>query len=160
MKYILIVVFLLIIATLYFVFIPEQAHIAGKPDSPVQENIQQETSEASSEPESKSEEELRREAMHETFEKLEKARRDLERKLSRLKALLWGLEFPAEKSEAIREQMQTGYALLKNKKLLGAYRDLEHLKEDLDQIGFVYQSLVQLEEEVRKIKDSKRKQSG
>lgn len=160
MKYILIVVFILIIATLYFVFIPGETHIAGKLDTSTLENVQQQTSEPSSDPASKPEEDLRRAAMQETFEKLEKARRDLDGKLSRLKALLWGLEFPAEKSEAIKEQMQTGYALLKNKKLLGAYRNLDQIQEELDQLNFVYQSLLQLEEEVRVIRDSKRKQPG
>ena len=153
MKYILGVVFIFVAVTLYFVLGPERTFEAGKLEEASVTDTQDSSDTIFNEPEKISAEDERHAAMQEAFEKLEKARRNLERKLSRLKALLWDLEFPAEKSAEIKEQMQTGYALLKNKKLLGGYRELNQLEDELGQVDFVYQALKKIEQQIREIKN-------
>jgi len=44
-------------------------------------------------------------------------------------------------------------ALLKNKKLLGAYRELDQLEDELGQVDFVYQALKKIEQQIREIKN-------
>jgi len=153
LKYILAVVFILLVATLYFVLGPDRTFEAGKLEEIPVTDSEDSSATVSNETEKISAEDKRRAAMHEEFEKLEKARRNLERKLSRLKALLWDLKFPAKKSADIKEQMQTGYALLKNKKLLGAYYGLNQIEDELGQVDFVYQNLQKIEQQIREIKN-------
>ena len=156
MKYILVVVFILIVTTLYFVFGNDTQFHAGKPEQVMTEPVQEQPVMQENDTTTGTDDDARYQAMQAEFEKLEKARRNLERKLSRLKALLWDMEFPAEKSIAIKEQMQSGYALLKNKKLLGAYRELDDIKKESSEIEFVYNNLNTIEEEIREIKKNKR----
>ncbi len=147
MKYILGIVVILIIGTLFFVLRPEPTYEAGQ--STVTEKAIEVEEQVSPE---QVEEDLRRQQMEETYAKLEKARRNLERRLSRVKALLWNLKLPAAESAAIQEQMKNGYALLKNKKLLGAFFSYDDLKTELERVEFAYNNIVALDEKIREIK--------
>lgn len=91
----------------------------------------------------------RRAAMQAEYEALEKARRNLERRLGRMKAVLWGQKFTPEKNREITETLQSGYALLKNKKLLGAYRSLEEIKTERGQTEYIYEAIRALETEIK-----------
>ncbi len=149
MKYILGIVVILIIGTLFFVLRPEPTYEAGQ-STVTEKTIEVEEQEQVS-PE-QVEEDLRRQQMEETYAKLEKARRNLERRLSRVKALLWNLKLPAAESAAIQEQMKNGYALLKNKKLLGAFFNHDDLKTELERVEFAYNNIVALDEKIRETK--------
>ena len=153
MKYILAIVLVLIIATVVFIMVPETTYEAGKPDT-IAKNEQQAPDAVVIDEAQTSAQDERRAAMHAEYEKLEKARRNLERKLSRLKALLWDLKLPAQESLEIKEQMQTGYGLLKNKKMLGAYFELKQLTDELGRVEFTYQNLTAIEEKIRAMKDA------
>jgi len=63
-----------------------------------------------------------------------------------MKAILWGMEFSPEQGRRITEQLQTAYALLKNKKLLGAYRSEQEIDDDLLQVDFTYQKIIETEQ--------------
>ena len=75
--------------------------------------------------------------MEAEFEKLKLARRNLESRLSRLKAIMWGKKISREEGDAINEQMKNGYALLKYQKLMGAYTDAEQISVELARIEFI-----------------------
>lgn len=151
MKYILLIVSLLIALTVYFVVIkPEPVYEVGKPIPagvagtepeevvPVEETTAEQTAA-----------EARRAEMHALYERLEKARRNLERRLSRLKALLWDIELPREESEQIMTRMKNAYSLLKNKKMLGAFGSVDALREELSQVEFAYRDLEPVEKMAR-----------
>ncbi len=156
MKYILAIVLLLVIGTIIFVMAPERTFEAGKPS---------ETSAIEQESESISTTDTaemvaadqRHTAMLAEYEKLEKARRNLDRQLARLKAILWGVMLPREQAAEITEQMKTGYALLKNKRLLGAYYNLSEITSELGQVRFIYNKLKDIEQTVREIKEQNKK---
>ena len=93
--------------------------------------------------------EQKREAMAAEFEKLKKARRNLEAHLSRLKAILWGVEMPKAESDAISNEMKNGYLLLKNKKLMGAYADVAAITDEYDRVEYLNDYLKKIEEKYR-----------
>ena len=92
--------------------------------------------------------------MHAEFELLKTARRNLESRLNRLKVVLFGMEIPAEERRQINETMKDGYRLLKNKKLLGAYSDLQSITDELQQVEFVKGKLQVYEEKYRALRRS------
>jgi hypothetical protein len=87
--------------------------------------------------------------MEAEFEKLKVARRNLESRLNRLKAIMWGTEINREEAEAINEQMKNGYALLKHQKLVGAYPGVEQISDELARVEFINKSLREIEEKQR-----------
>ena len=150
MKYILGIVLFLIATTVYFITRPAPTFEAGKetaaPEIPQEkdQNILQEdesVEEVKADP--------RRIAMEAEYEKLEKARRNLESRLNRLKAIFWGVEVPKEQHEAISKEMRNGYMLLKNKKLMGAYADVADISNELSRVEFINNYLQEVEDKYR-----------
>ena len=147
MKYILSVMLLLIAATVYFVTRPQLEYEVGnvRTDAETVEEIQEEMLD----PEVVQSAE-RRAIMEAEFEKLKLARRNLESRLNRLKAIMWGKEISREETETINEQMKNGYALLKFQKLMGAYTGAEQISAELAQVEFINNFLKEVEEKLRK----------
>ncbi len=152
MKYILFIVLVLIIGTLVFIFSPEKTFEAGKREV-APEKVEEEIVEIE---QPVSAEDERYTVMKMEYEKLEKARRNLDRKLARLKAILWDVKLPADQAAEIKKEMQNGYALLKNKKMLGAYFELSQIVTENEQINFVYNNLAGIEERMRALKKQER----
>ncbi|MFB3101537.1 MAG: hypothetical protein ACE1ZM_08850 [Gammaproteobacteria bacterium] len=86
-------------------------------------------------------EERRYVAIQAEYKKLEKARRNLDRRLARIKGVMWNVEFPAEQAREIVSKIRKGYALLKTKKLLGAFTGLESISDELARVEYVHQNL-------------------
>lgn len=154
MKYILSIVLILIIGTVIFILSPEKTYETGKPEvTPeiTQQQIPEDTITAEDESEQPPVDE-RRAAMQVEYDKLVKARKDLEKRLSRLKAVLWDVELPKEQGEKITEQMKNGYALLKNPKMLGAFSGVAEISDELSRVEFAHDSLEGVEESVPAMK--------
>jgi len=152
LKYILAIVVVLIIGTLIFIFSPDKTFEAGKREV-ISEAVQEKTITIEEPP---STEDERYAAMQMEFEKLDKARRNLDRKLARLKAILWDVKLPVDQAAEIKKEMQNGYALLKNKKMLGAYFELSQIVTENEQVNFVYSNLDVIEKRMRKLKKQER----
>jgi hypothetical protein len=137
---------LLIAATVYFVTRPQPEYEVGnvRTDADVVEEIQ----EAVVDPEAVLAAE-RRAIMEAEFEKLKLSRRNLESRLNRLKAIMWGKKISREEGDAINEQMKNGYALLKYQKLMGAYTDAEQISVELARIEFINNYLKEVEDGYR-----------
>ncbi len=145
MKYILVITLFLIAATVYFVTRPQpEFEVTGV--SKVTETVEEQESEIDSETARIAE---RRAIMEAEFEKLKVARRNLESRLNRLKAIMWGTELGREEAEAINEQMKNGYALLKHQKLMGAYTGVEQISDELARVEFINNYLREIEEKQR-----------
>jgi len=150
-KYIIAIVCLLIATTIFFIIRPEPGYqVIESVPAPVAENDEVVA------PEDRSDEaKLRREKMAAEYEKLEKARRNLELLLNRLRAIFWGKELPREDYEEISDTMQDGFALLKNKRLMGAYSGPDAIIDELSKVEFIYEELKQIEVQYRrKLTDS------
>lgn len=149
MKYILGIVLLLVAVTIYFVTRPQPEFGAGEM-TVVQPAAGIKSAEGPVQPDPETVAlDQKRQAMAAEFEKLEKARRNLEGRLGRLKAILWGVEMPKEESDAISNEMKNGYLLLKNKKLMGAYTDVESITDEYNRVEYLNDYLKKIEEKYR-----------
>jgi len=149
MKYVLLIVLALMIATVAFVFGwfgSDSKNVVV--NVPVVEN--QIVNEAMDENEIAEEE--RYAAILAEYKKLEKARRNLDRRLARIKGVMWNVELPAEQAEEIVSKIRKGYALLKSKKLLGAFSGLESISDELARVEYTYQDLEGVVEEIKAAK--------
>jgi len=149
LKYILGIVLILIALTVYFITRPQPVFEAG--ERPVEpQTTGTESAAGPAQPDQATEAlDQKRQAMEAEFEKLKKARRNLDAHLSRLKAILWGVEMPKAESDAISNEMKNGYLLLKNKKLLGAYADVAAITNEYDRVEYLNDYLKKIEEKYR-----------
>ena len=147
MKYIMAMVFLLVVATTIFIIRPQPGYEAGKTGSvpATTTSVEEKTAE---DPE-QIQADQRRAAMQTEFEQLARARRDLNQKLNKLKVVLWDLKLPKAESDAITETMKNSYAMLKNPKMLGAYSGVEDISTELARIKYLYARLQEIENKYR-----------
>ncbi len=149
MKYVLLIVLALMIATVAFVFgwfgSDSKNVVVSVPIAETQT-----VNEAADENELAEEE--RYAAILAEYKKLEKARRNLDRKLARIKGVMWNVKLPAEQAEEIVSKVRRGYALLKSKKLLGAFSGLESISDELARVEYAYQNLEGVIEELKAVK--------
>jgi len=146
-KYILGVVLLLVVLTLVFILRPPPVQKAGTIKSPPAEITSADEGAPASVQQTEAEQ--RRAAMQAVYEKLEQARRNLERKLNNVKVVLWDIKLPQAESDAITETMKAGYGLLKNPRMMGAYSGVEELSAELAQVQYVYMQLQAIEDKYR-----------
>lgn len=146
MKYILIITLLLISATVYFITRPEPEYTVRNVTKATEETGVVEAPVVDPETAKMAE---RRAMMLAEFEKLKTARRNLESRLNRLKAVFWGTEVSREEAEAINEQMKNGYALLKNQKLVGSYSGVDQISDELARVEYINNYLREIEEKQR-----------
>jgi len=149
MKYILLIVLALVAGTMVFVFglfgTDEKAIVVSKPavGSATVNELEDENDAA---------EEARYAAIQAEYKKLEKARRNLDRRLARIKAVMWNVQLPSEQAEDIVSKMRKGYGLLKTKKLLGAFSGLQSISDELVRVEYAHQNLEGVVEAVRAAK--------
>ena len=145
MKYVLIIVIALILGTMAFVFgwfgSDSQTVVVKAPvvENDVVNEIYDEDS---------VEEDEHYAAILAEYKKLEKARRNLDRRLARIKAVTWNVELPAEQAEEIVSKLRKGYELLKTKKLLGAFSGLQSISDELARVEYAHESLEGVAEEI------------
>lgn len=149
MKYVLFIVLALVIGTLAFVF--GWFGIDSKTVVVSTTVVETEIAEDPGNEEMIAEEE-RYAAIMAKYKKLEKARRNLDRRLARIKGVMWNVELPAEQAEEIVNKVRNGYALLKSKKLLGAFSGLESINDELARVEYAYKELEGVVEEIKAVK--------
>jgi len=110
--------------------------------------------------ENKITEEQRYVAILAEYKKLEKARRNLDRRLARIKAVIWNVKLPADQAKEIVSKMRKGYELLKTKKLLGAFSGLQSISDELARVEYAHQNLEGVTEEVKAAKAAKAAKAG
>jgi len=149
MKYVLLIVIALVIGTVAFVFgwFGSDNRIVVVTEPVVETQTVNEVMD-----ESEIAEEERYAAILAEYKKLENARRNLDRRLARIKAVMWNVKLPAEQAEEIVAKIRKGYALLKSKKLLGAFSGLQAISDELARVEFAYQNLDGVVEEVKATK--------
>lgn len=84
---------------------------------------------------------LRLAQMEAEYKILERARRDLKQQLARLRYEMWGLKFPVEQAKEINEIMLNAHKQIKNPDLLGAFSDVQGIKDQIDKITFADKAL-------------------
>ncbi len=149
MKYVLLIVLALMIVTVAFVF-----GWFGSDSKNIVVNVPVVETETVDQAmvENELAEEERYAAILAEYKKLEKARRNLDRRLARIKGVMWNVELPADQAEEIVSKVRKGYALLKTKKLLGAFSGLESISEELARVEYTNQELEGVIEEIKAAK--------
>ena len=149
MKYVLLIVFVLIIGTIAFVFGwfggDSQTVVVKEPvvETEVVNEVNDQDTVA---------EEERYAAILAEYKKLEKARRNIDRRLARIKAVMWNVELPAEQAKEIVGKIRKGYELLKTKKLLGAFSGLQSISDELARVEYAHENLEGVVEEIKAAK--------
>lgn len=149
MKYVLLIVLALMIATVAFVFGwfgSDSKNVVVSVPVVETQTVDEEMDE------NEIAEEERYAAILAEYKKLEKARRNLDRRLARIKGVMWNVELPADQAEEMVSKVRKGYALLKSKKLLGAFSGLESISDELARVDYVYQDLEGVVEEIKAAK--------
>lgn len=149
MKYVLLIVLTLMIATVAFVFGwfgSDSKNVVVSVPVVETQTVDEEMDE------NEIAEEERYAAILAEYKKLEKARRNLDRRLARIKGVMWNVELPADQAEEMVSKVRKGYALLKSKKLLGAFSGLESISDELARVDYVYQDLEGVVEEIKAAK--------
>lgn len=88
------------------------------------------------------------------YDKLEKARRDLDRRLARMKMSLWNVELPKEEAEAMTEQLMSAARLLQRPKLMGAFHNLEEIRQELTRVEYAMEQVRELRLRVEAMKQT------
>lgn len=86
-------------------------------------------------------EETRYRLMKEEFARLEQDRRELKRRLGKLKYYLRDIELGAEQAKGVNESMRNGYKLLHTRKMLGAFYSLAEISEERARISYTNANL-------------------
>ncbi len=92
-----------------------------------------------------SEDARRRAKMRAEYAELELARDAVRRRLGKLKSRVWKLQVSPDQARTIREQMQQGYAALKNPPMLGAFSSVGDIRKDLARVKVIDNKLKTLE---------------
>ena len=93
------------------------------------------------------------------YEILDKERKILKRRLSRLKHDMWGLKFVQEDAKKMSEIMLNAHKLIRNPYMLGAFSNVEGIQNEIAKIKFAEKSIDQVRVMIDKNKISS-KESG
>ena len=83
----------------------------------------------------------RNEVMTSEYKVLEKERGVLKQRLARLKHHMWGLKFEKNKAKEMSEILLNAHRLIKNPNMLGAFSDVESIKDETMKLKFANKSL-------------------
>ncbi|MBL1142329.1 MAG: hypothetical protein HND53_09895 [Proteobacteria bacterium] len=83
------------------------------------------------------------------FEILEQARKNLKRHIARLKHEMWGLKFPPDIAKKLSKTVLSANKLLKNPHMLGAFSNVQQIKDELAKVEFAEKSLEEIDEIVK-----------
>ena len=140
------IVFILIAAGTGYLFLSPDQALKGDQEAQVGAKSQEEAPSAGQTPEQDLSADKKRIArMRAEYAELEQARDTVRRQLGKLRTRLWKLQLPPEQARVITEQMQRGYAVLKNPPLLGAFSSVGDISKETTRIKAIGNKLTTLE---------------
>lgn len=156
------VVIIAVIVGIYFVFAPTPVgrNSTPSPDE-VQKSLDQTGPGAGSGKEMESVEETtptgvamedRVERMRAEYALLEEARGDLRDHINDIKARLYGVELPAGQARDLNHDLMEAFVLLKNPPMLGAFRDVDGIREEIARIERANKRLDEVDQTIDEIK--------
>ncbi len=83
------------------------------------------------------------------YEILQDSRKKLKRHIAFLKHEMWGLKFPSDKAKQISMSVMSASNLLNNPNLLGAFLNVEQIKDEIAKINFAEKSLEEVDEIIK-----------
>ena len=88
------------------------------------------------------------------YEVLEKERKNLKRRLSRIKHDMWGQKFEPETAKKMSDIMLKSHKLIKNPDMLGAFSSVKGIQDEIAKIKFSQSSIEQVSELIEENKKS------
>ena len=88
------------------------------------------------------------------YEILEKERKNLKRRLSRLKHDMWGQKFAPKTAKKMSEIMLNSHKLIKNPDMLGAFSSVKGIQDEIAKIEFAESAIEQVSELIEENKKS------
>jgi len=88
------------------------------------------------------------------YEILEKERKKLKRRLSRLKHDMWGQKFAPETAKKMSEIMMNSHKLIKNPDMLGAFSSVKGIQDEILKVKFAESEIEQVSELIEANKKS------
>ncbi|MDX1518807.1 MAG: hypothetical protein R3318_01710 [Gammaproteobacteria bacterium] len=160
MPYVIVAAILAIVAGAYFFLagpgeteltstepVPAETTVTAQPEPPVEDA---ESAGTAPEP-PQSDKDLRFAEKKAIYEELEKARRDLGRRLARVKMSLWNVRLPKEEANKMSEQLMNAARLIQRPKLMGAFRNLEEMKDELTRVEYAKERVEELRLQVESL---------
>jgi cell shape-determining protein MreC len=89
------------------------------------------------------------------YEILLQERKKLKRQLARLKHDMWGLKFSREEAKQMSTTVMGASNLLRNPDMLGAFSNVEDIKDEIAKVNFAEKSLQQVSEMIEASKSTK-----
>ncbi len=83
------------------------------------------------------------------YEILELSRKNLKRHLGKLKHDMWGLKFPSDIAKELSTSVMSASKLLKNPHMLGAFSNVEQIKDEVAKVNFAEKSLEEVDEIIK-----------
>ena len=83
--------------------------------------------------------------MRAEYAELELSRDTVRRRLGKLRSRVWKLQVSPDQARTIREQMQQGYAALKNPPMLGAFSSVDDIRKNMARVKVIDNKLKTLE---------------
>ncbi|MHC8441616.1 MAG: hypothetical protein ACYYK0_05455 [Candidatus Eutrophobiaceae bacterium] len=89
-------------------------------------------------------EEDRKAQMHESYAVLEQNRKDIAKRIARLKHEMWNLKFPREQGMQISKIMFAAKQLQQDGRKIGGFSDVKHIADEISRTRFALQQLEQV----------------
>ena len=143
---IIFIAFILIAAGTGYLFLSSDRALKGDQEAQIGAISQEEAPSVGQAPEQDSSEDKKRIArMRAEYAELEQARDTVRRQLGILRSRVWKLQLPPDQARVITEQMQRGFAVLKNPPLLGAFSSVEDISKEIIRVTETGNKLTTLE---------------
>ena len=140
------IAFILIAAGTGYLFLSPDRALKGDQEAQVGAKPQEEAPSVGQAPgQDLSADKKRRARMRAEYAELEQARDTVRRQLGNLRSRVWKLQLPPDQARVITEQMQRGYAVLKNPPLLGAFSSVGDISKETTRIKAIGNKLTTLE---------------
>lgn len=147
-RFLLLLVIVVVAVVLAFMSLPEDPGRmetpAPIPETPITaDKDEEETTEQQSAVET--ERDARLAAMKELYADLERERRNLRQRLNKVRYYLAGAELADTRVEKVQEELDSANRLLINPPLLGAFRGVDGIQQELDRIARINERLDEIE---------------
>lgn len=91
--------------------------------------------------------------MREQYDILVQARRDLQQQINDIKARLFDVKLPAPEADKLNKEMMSAYVLLRNPPMLGAFSDVEDIRDELARVRAAQEDMKAVQERIAEVKN-------
>jgi len=91
--------------------------------------------------------------MRAEYDVLVEERRKLQNQINEVRARLFDVKLPAQEAEKLNKEMMRAYVLLRNPPMLGAFRDVNGIDDELAKVRAAQEDVTEVGKRVEEVKD-------